>query len=230
MVFGLMTAAVLVAQYGEIDGIRARKILEASRAADDWSYNQVHTRLVPDISIVQSAGATRMRRKAFQDACLRDVRNAAYEQVCDAYHVSKKQFNAIVRNPQRAMQFDYVPDVRVRRMLGRQLESWKRKGTLFDPKNVRLKESLANRYGYINPRKPGPPPPSLVIEQLIGPSPLPREFTEANDVKPPASDDRFAGYVGLSGGPKEWKKRFAKESGYVDPNGRNPLRRPSALD
>lgn len=185
-----VSLAVAAQPHDQVDVALARKVFEAAKAADAWVFRQVHTRLVPDLSIVQSSGRERLRRQAFQDACMRDMRNAAYEQVCDAYHVTHKQFNAIMRNPQRSLSVRYVKEVRPRRMLNRQLSTWEAMGTRFDPKGVRLKESLAAKYGYINPRKPEPPPPSLVLEQLIGPSPLPREVTEAAAGNPRKEDGR----------------------------------------
>lgn len=220
--------AITAQQRHEVDGIQARMILEASRAADQWVFKQVHTRLVPDISIVQSSGRERSRRQAIQDSCVRDLTNAAYEQVCDAYHVSKKQFNAIVRNPQWALSFEYAQEVNVRRRFGRELSPWDRMGTRFDPKFVRLNESLADRYGYINPRKPEPPAPSLILEQLIGPSPLPREFT-ATAAKEAPKDDHFPGFPGIPRDGKKWKEQFNKRNGYVYPPGEEPHTRPSVL-
>jgi hypothetical protein len=218
VVFAVASALTLQGR-GEMDGFRARRVLEASKAADAWVFEQVHTRLAPDLSIVQSSGRARVDRQAFQDACARDLTNAAYEQVCDAYGITKKQFNAIVRNPERVLAFQYTPEKRVRRLLNRQLSSWERMGTRFDPKGVRLKPSLAKRYGYINPRKPEPEPPSepsLTLEQLIGPSPLPRRFTE------PKAEELMPIPRWFRGSHEEWavhekrRREFAKRGGDVD--------------
>lgn len=203
---------------GKVDGIEARRIFEAARAADSWVFLQVHVRLVPDARLVTSLGKTRSSIEALQESCRRDLTNAAYEQICDAYHVSRKQFNAIVRNPAQTLSFEHVPEFHVRRRWNRQLEPWERAGTRFDPKGVRLKESLAKKYGYINPRKPEPLPPSLVLEQLIGPSPVPKQFTEpkAKAVEPSAVPDWF------NGSPEAWaahekrRREFTKRTGLRD--------------
>lgn len=89
------------------------------------------------------------------------LRKAAYQQICDAYDISEKEFQAILRNQDvRRLRHERerIPNARGDtariRMATRQ---WGLEPTRFDPAKVRLPEKFAREIGYKNPPEPEKP-------------------------------------------------------------------------
>lgn len=174
MIGGILIAAAMTIQVQGVDGVQARRIHEASKAADCWIFYKVHLKLVPDETIVRTSGRRRVELERMQVEAIRDLTDATYGQLCKDYGVTRAQFDAVLRNPAWASSFDHEYEFKKLRLFRRRPAPWETSRTRFSPHRVHMPEGLARKYGFVNPRPRVEPSPDPVrsIERLVADSPL----------------------------------------------------------
>jgi hypothetical protein len=164
----------------EMDGTQRRRIFEAANAARGWA-DWKAKQLIPDITIVQSSGRRRGYLEREQAQCRYYLTEAAMKQVCKDYKISSKTLERVVSRPDLARMHAHVPEYPVPERFRKTFPRWRLLGTAFRPKSVRLKPSLAKRFGFVFSEpdllgadgKPRAVKPNPILEELIGPNPDP---------------------------------------------------------
>lgn len=163
-----MSAAMILQGRDEMDGMQRRRIFEAANAAKDWARWQAN-QLISDTQITQTGGHRHVVLQNEQDQCRYYLTIAALDQVCKDYRISSKTLQQVMADQYLARQYPHIPEHKTLSPFFIDIPRWKRLGTAFRPEQVRLRPSLAKRFGYRN-EVPRPIATRRLTDELIGPA------------------------------------------------------------
>jgi hypothetical protein len=213
MMWTLALVVGLAGQTGEkvwvdkMDPLMRRRFYEAFVASQEWAEWKTN-QLYPDEAVSRLKPENRAKAQRDKADCKRELKRAAFEQICLDCDISRWVFLEIINRKEEVLKTPYKPDFfrRVETMPKDQLPNWRKRESRFNPSRVHLHHTLAKRFHFDSSKDlPG----SVYMSHRFG------------DPKPRMSKEDVYKAVGIEESAPEKPKPSLKDQLLANPDSRD---------